>query len=402
MVQAHILVVDDSRPAATIVAEYLTKIGHQVTVKANAVEALNWLHAPCQVPDLIISDVMMPEMSGYEFVRQVRAIPPNDRLPIILLTAKGDLAERLAGFEAGADDYLVKPVNAAELRQRVDALLSRKQAMADCPESTIITVFSLRGGVGTTSMAVNLSIALAHLWNIRVLLADMALKNGHCAMMLNLAPTRSPADLAREQRPTFDSEAIEPLLLNHESGVQLLPAPVSPAEAELITPALVDRLWPYFCATYPFVVIDAGSELNELTLAILSRSHIVLLMLAPELGSLKAATDAIQILKRLHLETTQILPVINWTFSHDGLTQKSIEAALDRPAVGVIPYARTAFTRAINTRRPILTTDPTTQASLAIASLAYDLSSAKIKAGENHTGNPSQLLTWVRKLAKAA
>jgi pilus assembly protein CpaE len=402
MIQAHILVVDDSRLAATIVAEYLTKLGYQVTIKANAVEALNWLHTPGHVPQLIISDVMMPEMSGHEFIRQVRASLPTDHVPIILLTAKDDLAERLAGFEAGADDYLVKPINAVELGQRVEALLSRKRAVADCPEATIITIFSLRGGVGTTSMAVNLSIALAHLWDIQVLLADMALKNGHCAMMLNLAPTGSLADLAKQKQPTFEPEAIESLLLNHESGLRLLPAPASPAEAEVITPAVIDHVWPYFCNTYPFVVIDAGSELNEVTLAVLSRSHMVLLMLAPELGSLKAATDALQILGRLNLETTQVLPVINWTFSHDGLTQKSIETALGRPAVGVIPYARTAFTRAINTGRPILTTDPTTQASLAIASLAYDLSSAEIKARGNHTASPSQLLTWVRKLAKAA
>ena len=144
---------------------------------------------------------MMPEMSGYEFIRQVRATPSVDHLPIILLTAKGDLAERIAGFEAGADDYLTKPINAVELEQRVEALLSRKRAVANCPEATIITVFSLRGGVGTTSVAVNLSIALAHLWDIRVLLADMALKNGHCAMMLNLAPNRSLADLAKQKQP---------------------------------------------------------------------------------------------------------------------------------------------------------------------------------------------------------
>jgi pilus assembly protein CpaE len=402
MVRAHILIIDDSRLAATIVAEYLTKIGYQVTIKANAVEALNWLRTSGHLPDLIISDVMMPEMSGYEFIRQVRAAPPTDHIPVILLTAKGNLAERLAGFEAGADDYLVKPINAVELGQRVEALLSRKQAAADCPEATIITVFSLRGGVGTTSMAVNLSIALAHLWGIRVLLADMALKNGHCAMMLKLAPTRSLADLAKQKQPTFEPETIAPLLLDHESGIQLLPATGSPAEAELITPAAIDRLWPYFCTTYPFVVIDAGSELNEVALAILSRSHTILLMLAPELGSLKAATDALQILNRLNSETPRVLPVINWTFSHDGLPQKSIEATLGRPAVGVIPYARTAFTRAINTGRPILTTDPTAQASLAIASLAYDLSSTEIKDGGNHIANPSQLLTWVRKLAKAA
>ena len=72
MIQAHILVVDDSCLAAAIVAEYLTRIGHQVTIKANAVEALNWLHAPGHLPQLIISDVMMPEMNGFDVCKTIK------------------------------------------------------------------------------------------------------------------------------------------------------------------------------------------------------------------------------------------------------------------------------------------------------------------------------------------
>jgi pilus assembly protein CpaE len=403
MSQTHILVVDDSQLATKMIAALLSKLGYAATVKNDPVEALNWLRIPGNLPDLIISDVMMPAMNGHEFIRQVRADPAAVHLPVILLTAKEDMTDKIAGFQAGADDYLVKPVNAVELELRVKALLSRSKALAKThprSEAAIITLFSLRGGVGTTSIAVNLSIALAHLWKIQVPLLDLALKNGHCALMLNLKPKYTLSDLAEWEESTVDPEVIEKLLLNHESGVRLLPAPLSPIDAELITPAVIDRAWPYLRASYPFIVIDAGSHLTETALTALDRSHAILLLLAPELASLKAATDAIRIFTQLGYDSARILPVINWTFPQDGLPQKNIEAALGRHAAGVIPYARTAFTRAINTGRPLLATDLTSQASLAVASLAYKLSSTEMKGKE--TATPSQLLTWVRKLAEAA
>ena len=94
--------------------------------------------------------------------------PTIRHLPVILLTAKGQMDDKVAGFEAGADDYLVKPVNAVELELRIRALLSRAQtqvASRETPaEAIVLSVFSLRGGVGTTSLAVNIAVALATMW----------------------------------------------------------------------------------------------------------------------------------------------------------------------------------------------------------------------------------------------
>lgn len=403
MSQKHILVVDDSQMVTKMMHMLLTRLGYTVTVKNSPVEALKWLRLPGNLPDLLISDVLMPEMNGHEFIKQVRSDPMAAHLPVILLTAQKGMDDKIAGFEAGADDYLVKPVNPTELELRVKALLARAQAgpaVQHQPEAKVISVFSLRGGAGTTSMAVNLSVALARLWDIQVPLLDLALKNGHCALMLNLKPKYTLAYLAEWEEDVLEAEAIENLLLKHETGVKLLPAPISPIEAETVTPAMLDKVWPYLRASYSYLVVDAGSQLNDPTLTALDRSQAIILMLTPELASLKAAVDALSVFDQLGYEPDRILPVINWTFPQHGLPQKNIATALGRQIAAVIPYDRVAFVQAINSGRPLLAADPTQQAALAITSLAYRLTAKEMEARE--VARPSQLLTWARKLAKAA
>ena len=129
MSQPHILVVGKSRLEAKAIAEYLTDVGYRSSVKGNLVEAATWLRTPGNLADLIISDATMSQTNGHEFIRQIRADPAAIYPLVILLAEQDDLNEKIAGFEAGADDYLVKPVDAVELNMRVRALLARTQAL---------------------------------------------------------------------------------------------------------------------------------------------------------------------------------------------------------------------------------------------------------------------------------
>jgi DNA-binding response OmpR family regulator len=115
-----ILVVDDERRLVSLVESYLTREGFHVVSAANGLEALDV--AQREKPDLIILDIMMPEMDGYEFMRQHRL---EHDTPIILLTAKVDDDERVIGLEVGADDYVTKPFRPRELMARVRAVLRR-------------------------------------------------------------------------------------------------------------------------------------------------------------------------------------------------------------------------------------------------------------------------------------
>jgi pilus assembly protein CpaE len=403
MKQEHILVVDDNEMVTQMMRLLLSRLGYAVTLKTSPVEALKWLRIPGNLPDLIISDVIMPEMSGQEFIRQVRNDPLAAHLPIILLTANNDMTEKIAGFQAGTDDYLVKPVDPTELELRVKALLARAKAPTTAQSQTeaqVITLFSLRGGAGVSSIAVNLAVALAQLWGIELPLLDLALKNGHCALMLNLKPRYTLAHLAEWDTPTVEATTIENLLLKHESGVRLLPAPLSPIEAELVTPAVIDRVWPFLRASFPLMLVDGGSQFIEPTLTAFERSQAIVLLVTPELASLKAAVDALHVFERLGYGPDHILPVINSTFPQPGLSQRNIESALGRKVAALIPHGHNSFIQAINNGQPVVSANPTSQASLALTNLAYKLTSARME--KSVTGPPSKLLTGARRVAQAA
>lgn len=117
----HILVVEDDEKLNRIVCTYLNDSGFQAKGCLNAREAYDEMYN--QLYDLIISDIMMPEIDGFEFARTVRKV--NQRIPILFMSAKDDLPSKQKGFQLGIDDYMVKPVELDELVLRVRALLRR-------------------------------------------------------------------------------------------------------------------------------------------------------------------------------------------------------------------------------------------------------------------------------------
>ena len=121
---AKILVVDDVAKNVKLLADVLGVKGYQTVTAASGAEALAAIEA--ESPDLVLLDVMMPGMSGYEVCQAVRADPRHALLPIVLVTALDPATERAKGLEAGADDFLGKPVNQAELLARVKSLLRIK------------------------------------------------------------------------------------------------------------------------------------------------------------------------------------------------------------------------------------------------------------------------------------
>ena len=117
----HILVVEDDEKLNRIVCTYLNDSGFQAKGCLGAQEAYDEMYN--QLYDLIISDIMMPGIDGFEFARTVRKV--NQRIPILFMSARDDLPSKQKGFQLGIDDYMVKPVDLDELVLRVRALLRR-------------------------------------------------------------------------------------------------------------------------------------------------------------------------------------------------------------------------------------------------------------------------------------
>jgi DNA-binding response OmpR family regulator len=126
---SHILIVEDDRDIAELLQRYLTRAGHVTDALGDGGEALAFVRA--RVPDLVILDLMLPGVDGLEVCRTLRRGPETRALPIIMLTARTEESDRVAGLELGADDYVTKPFSPSELVARVGALLRRAQRWAE-------------------------------------------------------------------------------------------------------------------------------------------------------------------------------------------------------------------------------------------------------------------------------
>ena len=400
MEHAHILVVDDSEITGFKLKAILIRLGYTVSTFTNPIKALDWLRNPANIADLILTDVNMPEMNGVDLVKSLRRLPGHASTPVIMLTSNTEMEDKIAGLQAGADDYLGKTVSPTELELRVKALLARNQSKETNFSQSVartITVFSPRGGVGTSTLAVNLSIALAQLWNIDVCLWDMALSSGHCAPLLNLKPKNTLSFLNNWPEGQVDDQIMNQMLMKHSGGILFMPAPLSSADAELVTPAIVDQVWTYLQGNSSYLVIDAGNHFTEPVLNILERSDVILMVLSPELLSVKSTGDALDVFEKMGFDLQKILLVINQTFQGFKLPTKKILPVLhNRPAVE-IPHDSDRFIEAILTGEPPVINAPRSEASMAIFALAYTISSPQM---ENKKKTSSPMLDTIRRFIK--
>src|SRR6266508_5572562 len=220
----RILIVDDEPINHQLVARALESLNAQLEYADNGNEGV--ARARTVKPDAIITDVMMPDISGYELTRILRRESEFAGTPILILTAQSGLQDKLQAFEAGADDHLTKPFEGAELMVRVSALLRRAEASHAQHEALIhigrlIAVHSLRGGTGSSTLAVNLSIALASLWSSTMLI-DLTMTSGQVALMLNKALRRTWTDIASYNPNELDIDVLRSAMDTHDSGLAFI------------------------------------------------------------------------------------------------------------------------------------------------------------------------------------
>lgn len=348
---ARILVVDDSAFNLRVVAATLAPTGCEVVTLQSGREALERIDTI--QPDLVILDVMMPEMNGYEVCRHLRQKGHMVQRPIMMLTGNDSLEERINGLEAGADDYVCKPFEAPELQARVKALMRRYVPTNGAPQQSklqgkVIAVFSLRGGVGVSTVATNLTAGLAQIWGCSTVLVDLALASGQSALMLNLPLRHSWAEVARADVKEIDASLLDSVLLSHPSGARVLATPPRPEQSEMITAEKVAHVIGLLKERHEYVILDLPHDFSETTLAGLDTAHQILAIMAPELGSVRAMACTLEVFGRLEYPRDIASLVLNNTFERGGLSRKDIEATLKRPMAMVVPFASEALLSAIN------------------------------------------------------
>ncbi len=234
---AKILVVDDDPNVQRLLTYTLKQEGYEVIVAADGAEGFRlW---GTESPALMLLDVMLPKLDGYQVAAKIRTEEgANAHVPIIMLTAEREVEQKVRGLRAGADDYLIKPFHPAELLARIKSLLARfapaEPLVGRPPLGRILVFYGAKGGVGTTTIAINTAIALNRELGRKAVLVDGNLQFGDHRVFLDLGLDRKSI-VDAVTAPTIDVDLIKQVLVKHDAGIDLLLAPPSPETAELVT-----------------------------------------------------------------------------------------------------------------------------------------------------------------------
>ena len=373
----RILVVDDDRTMCELLRLVLSQEGHDVVIAQSAEEAL--VKISQQMPQMVITDVVLPQMDGLAFCKKLRERPDTQRISIILMTTKDAPKDKVAGFESGADEYLVKPLDPEELKYRVRNLLSRKAAApaeekrsAHKPGKTIV-FFGSKGGVGKTSIALNLALAMQRRFaGKKIALFDADFGFGDIGARLNLPTTRSIIDLARNG-DHLDAELIQQVMVAHSSGLRVLLNPVNPVEAELVLPDHVKKIMSLITCLYDLVIVDCQSSYDERTLAVLDNADVLMLVVTPEIGPIKNARQFLEIAEELGIASDKIFVVLNRFNSNVGIEGEEIERTYKRKIMFHLASAGRTITLCTNQGAPIVLAQPSHPFSQQIYQMADHL-----------------------------
>ena len=271
MAGERVLFVDDEEQIRKLLSTWLARHGYEVTVANDGWEALKAIRA--KAPDLVITDVNMPNMNGLELTRRMRADHRTARIPVIMLSARKQADDVLTGYAEGADEYIPKPVEMAVLAAKVEVLIrrfatTRGEAVAKRGGNVVLFVHG-KGGVGCTTLAVNAAVALAATTIYRVTLLDLNLEFGNAPMLMNLTSSRTLADLAENAHEQLDEGTFLTYLEQDRSGVRVLAGCDVPERAELVTVPAAQQAIDHLQKQSDYVVIDAPASFSQLVLAAL-------------------------------------------------------------------------------------------------------------------------------------
>jgi pilus assembly protein CpaE len=341
----RILVVDADPTVQRALGNALSQAGYDVISANEGPGALRI--ARTERPALVLLAADLPGVDGFTVVSRLRLEDgPSTHTPVILLLAEGEADQRGKALRSGADDYLIKPFHPAELMARMRSLLSRfAPADSHMPSgrspttvtaaprrrepARVILFYGAKGGVGTTTIAINTAIALHKELGHRVCLIDANLQFGDHRVFLDLGLDRKSI-VELSTAGTFDMEMIRQILVRHESGIDLLLAPPSPETAELVTHEHLPEVISQMSGDFDYIVLDVDKRLDEINLRIMDVANTIFVVMTADLPCLKNVRLVLETIGHLGYSEDKVRLILNRSNAFTGINVKNAESALKR------------------------------------------------------------------------
>jgi pilus assembly protein CpaE len=352
-------------------------------------------------PDIVLMDINMPGIDGITASEAITQQVPFTQ--IVMMSVQGEADYLRRSMLAGAREFLIKPFSSDELvssiRRVYELGASRRQSMPSIapagpgrvdqerpPEEQgkIVAVFSPKGGVGCSTVAINLAIALHQAEGRQVALVDSSLQFGDVAVLLNLQASRTIADLA-PHIDELDQELLDHVMLAHHSGIKALLAPPRPEMADLVAPGALNTILEKLRRLYDYIVVDTPSTLADLTLTVLDVADRIILITTPDIPAIKNAKLFFEVTEALEYPSGKTILVLNKADRHTNIRAEDIQASIKYPVASQIPLDERTAMAAANQGVPymlIARSSPLAQATMTLGRHLISTTAEKVGADE--------------------
>jgi pilus assembly protein CpaE len=341
-------------------------------------------------PHIVLMDINMPGVDGITASEAISQEVPTAQ--VIMMSVQGEADYLRRSMLAGAREFLIKPFSSDELVSSIHrvyelgaaqraryqapapptAVTAQRQPLRPEELGKVISVFSPKGGTGCSTIATNLAVALHMETEAKVVLIDGSLQFGDVAVLLNLKPVRTIADLVPHINE-LDAELVNSVIVPHSSGIKTLLAPPRPEMADLVAPDHMKRILEELKKNFDCIVVDTLTSLHDLVLTIMDISDRIVLITTPDIPSIKNTKLFFEVTEALGYPSEKVFLTINKVDRRSSIRAEDIETGVKHPVSATLALDERVTTLAANQGTPFVLGAANSPIAQGLVNLAHQL-----------------------------
>lgn len=347
--------------------DYVEIIGEGESLNNNYQDIINLS------PSIVIADVSGDFNDNYEFAEKILTKLPSVKIIATASDYSTDIVIR--AMRAGIREFLPKPLIKDNLLKSIDKFKNQIQGSNDEENnSKVITVFSNKGGVGRTSLAVNLALELANITKEKVALVDLNMHLGDVTTFLDIKPSFDISYLIKKVDSADEEFMLSTLEQYKNTGMYILADPPYMEEAKKIQPVEVQKMIDKLRTVFPYIVIDTSSAFDNITVTALDNSDLILLVSTINVPSVRNCQRCLDAFDRLGYEEEKTKIIVNRYMENDDIKIEDVEKALDKQIYWRVPNNYYTIMSAINKGQPVNEINNDSNIAKCYRELATDIS----------------------------